>query len=110
MVKTNMGIKVRAMNTIKETTEKQLRRMGVRKAMLEGLEDGVYELNEIEEDDDEFEAGDIDVIPTGGISVNCRCLVVTNSIEEAQRLIDETDPAASGCDETHLWLPRLRPL
>lgn len=86
----------RSMNSIRETTLSELARLGIEE-QTEGLSAGVYEMF----DDD----GEIDLIDTGLLSVNCQCLVVATSLDAAQKLIDRTDPAASGCDDTHLWLP-----
>lgn len=70
----------------------------------DGLDVGVYEMFRSEPDDQHDEPW-IDLIPTGGLSVNCQCLVVAATREEARRLLDETDPEASGCGDEHLWLP-----
>lgn len=73
-------------------------RDGITDEMVEGLNAGVYEI---------FDGEDgIDLIDTGGLSVNCRCLVIADTIERAQEMLDECDPSASGCDDDHLWLEK----
>lgn len=69
---------------------------GITDEMVEGLEAGVYEMFDGERG--------LDLIDTGGLSVNCQCLVISPTLEDAQAMLDECDPAASGCDDTHLWL------
>lgn len=89
-------------NRIQKVTDADLSNYGIDESQVEGLEVGCYEVFEMDEaDEDGFTH---DLISTGGLSVNCRCLVVAPTLEEAQRLIDQTDPEASGCDETHLWV------
>lgn len=85
-------------NTFREISTADLAALGI-EDQAEGLEVGVYEI---------FDSGDeIELIDTGLLSVNCRCLIVAQSEEQAQELIDQTDPAASGCDDTHFWLPTM---
>lgn len=80
------------MNTIRKISESD----GITDDMVEGLDAGVYEM---------FDGEDgLDLIDTGGLSVNCRCLVVAPTLEAAQKLLDGCDPLASGCDDTHLWM------
>ncbi len=81
------------MNRMKQITESKLDSMGI---SFEGESRGVYEI---------FEGEDgLELIETGGLSVNSRCLVIAVSEETAQKWLDECDPAASGCDDTHYWL------
>lgn len=84
------------MNRMRQTSEAELEQLNIE---IDGESNGVYEMY----DDD----GEIELIDTGGLSVNCRCLVIAESQDEAQRMLDECDPSASGCDDTHLYLPSM---
>lgn len=86
------------MNSLQRTSESELEALGID---LDGESIGVYEM--YEHDD-----GRIELIDTGGLSVNCRVLVIAETEAEAQSLLDACDPSASGCeDETHLYLPSM---
>jgi len=87
------------MNTLRKTNDSELASLGIDESQTEGLPCGCYEI---------FDNGEaIELIDTGGLSVNCQCLVVAPTLPEAQTMLDDTDPEASGCDETHLWLPAM---
>jgi hypothetical protein len=89
-------------NRIQKVTEADLSSYGIDESQVEGLEVGCYEVFELDEADENGFTHDL--IDTGGLSVNCCCLVVARTLEEAQQIIDQTDPEASGCNDTHLWV------
>lgn len=91
------SIKVKAENKMTNTNNLRTitRKDGITDAMVAGLDAGVYEMFECED-------GSIDLIDTGLLSVNCQCLVIAPTQAEAQKMLDECDPAASGCNDTHL--------
>jgi hypothetical protein len=95
------------MNSIRKTTLAELNELGIEEPT-EGLPKGVYEMC-APDGDHQYQDDWIDLIDTGGLSVNCQCLVIADTEEEAKQLIEECDPSASGCDDTHLWLPTARP-
>ncbi len=81
-------------NRIQKVTFAGISSYGINATQTKGLDSGCFELFPKDEADE------------GGMSVNSRCLVIAPTLAEAQRLLDQTDPEASGCDETHLWLER----